>query len=125
MDTLITYDNLARFKSHLKDMLPTVGSGVLTISQNGVAIGTFSANDADNKTVNITMSTVAVTGNYNDLSNKPTIAASVGSLTDVSISTLADGEILKYNESTGKWENSEADGGTKIQIRAWTMSTQA
>ena len=34
---------------------PTIGSGVLTIQENGVAVDTFSANATSNKTINITV----------------------------------------------------------------------
>ncbi len=41
----------------------------------------------------------------------------IGNLSDVTIVGLANGEILQYNSSTGKWENqnvtiTEVDGGT-------------
>ena len=77
------------------------GDGTLTIQKNGTAVGTFSANQATNETVNIevptktsdlnndsgfitgvawndvadkpSFATVATSGSYNDLSNKPTI----------------------------------------------------
>lgn len=54
-----------------------------------------------------TLSTVATTGNYLDLFNKPTIPSSINDLSDVSVSTPADGQTLKYNNTTHKWENAE------------------
>ena len=79
----------------------TPKDGTLTIQQNGTTVGTFSANQATDETVNIevptktsdlnndsgfitgvswndvsdkpTFATVATSGSYNDLSNKPTI----------------------------------------------------
>lgn len=41
----------------------------------------------------------------------------IGNLSDVTIVGLANGEILQYNSSTGKWENqtvtiTDVDGGT-------------
>jgi len=76
---------------------PTIGNGTLTIKKNGSNIGTFTANATTNKAIDISvptktsdltndgsdgtsayveadeLSTVATTGSYNDLTNKPTI----------------------------------------------------
>ena len=92
------YDDLLN-----KPTIPTVNDGTLTIQKNGTTIDTFTANSSNNKTVNVTvptntseltnnsgfidknvndltyytlssnLSTVATSGNYNDLTNKPTI----------------------------------------------------
>ena len=70
----------------------TPKDGTLTIQKNGDTVGTFSANQATDETINIEvptktsdltndsnfvqssdLSTVATSGSYNDLSNKPTI----------------------------------------------------
>ena len=76
---------------------PTIGNATLTIKKNNTNVGTFTANATSNKSINITvptktseltnngsdntstyveadeLATVATTGNYNDLTNKPTI----------------------------------------------------
>ena len=70
----------------------TPKDGTLTIQKNGSTVGTFSANQATNETINITvptatseltndsnfvessdLATVATSGSYTDLSDKPTI----------------------------------------------------
>ena len=70
----------------------TPKDGTLTIQKNGDTVGTFSANQATNETINITvptktsdltndsnfvqssdLATVATSGSYNDLSDTPTI----------------------------------------------------
>ena len=72
--------------------MPTVNNATLTIQKNGTDVQTFTANSSTNKTANITvptktselsndsnfvasgdLATVATSGSYNDLSNKPTI----------------------------------------------------
>lgn len=77
--------------------LPTVNNGTLTIQKNGTNVQTFTANQSGDVTANITvptktsdltndgsdgtstyveaddLATVATSGSYNDLSNKPTI----------------------------------------------------
>ena len=40
-------------------VIPTVNNGTLTIKKNGVSVGSFSANQAENKTINITVPTTA------------------------------------------------------------------
>lgn len=76
---------------------PTIGNGTLTIKKNGSNVGTFTANATANTNVNIVvptktsdlandgsdgasqyvesndLATVATSGSYNDLTNKPTI----------------------------------------------------
>ena len=72
------------------------------------------------------LATVATSGSYNDLSNKPTIPTKTSDLTndsgyitgldvdeigDVEINNLANGQILKYNSTSQKWENQNESGG--------------
>lgn len=76
---------------------PTIGNATLTIKKNGSNVGTFTANATTNKNIDISvptktsnlvndgsdgasqyvesddLATVATSGSYNDLSNKPTI----------------------------------------------------
>ena len=40
-------------------VIPTVNNGTLTIQKNGVSVGSFSTNQAENKTINITVPTTA------------------------------------------------------------------
>ena len=75
-----------------KPTIPTVNNATLTIQKNGTTVKTFTANASSNVTANITvptktseitndsnfvasgdLATVATSGSYNDLSNKPTI----------------------------------------------------
>ena len=68
-----------------KPTIPTVNNATLTIQKNGTTVKTFTANASSNVTANITVptktsdltndsfATVATSGSYNDLSNKPTI----------------------------------------------------
>ncbi len=77
-----------------KPTIPTVNNATLTIQKNGTTVKTFTANASSNVTANITvptktsditndsdfvasgdLATVATSGSYNDLSNKPTIPA--------------------------------------------------
>ena len=78
-----------------KPTIPTVNNGTLTIYRNGTALGSFTANQSSLLGINISVptktsdlvndsfATVATSGSYNDLSNKPSIpsAANNGRLT--------------------------------------------
>ena len=70
-----------------------------------------SYNDLTNKPTLLTLAsfaTVATTGSYNDLTNKPTFTTSLTGLTDVSISSLSAGQILKYDGT--RWVNGTESG---------------
>lgn len=57
------------------------------------------------------LATVATSGNYNDLSNTPTIPTDLDDLLDVTLSSPQNGQVLKYNTTTSKWENANESGG--------------
>jgi hypothetical protein len=84
-------------------------------ARTSLGLGTLATQNSDN--VSITggtiaasaipsLATVATTGNYNDLSNKPTLVSSLDSLTDVTIgSGVAVNQVLLYNGSG--WVNND------------------
>jgi hypothetical protein len=55
------------------------------------------------------LATVANSGSYNDLSDKPTIPTDLNSLTDVTISSPSTDQVLKYSGSA--WVNGAAPAG--------------
>ena len=66
-----------------KPTIPTVNNAKLTIKKSSTDAGTeFTANASTDVTCNLGLSTVATSGSYNDLSNKPTIPADTGDLTN-------------------------------------------
>ena len=103
--------------------VPDVNNGTLTIQQNGTTVDTFTANSSTDKTVNISVPTktsdltndsnfvpstdlanVATSGNYNDLSNKPTIpTVNNGTLTIQQNGTTVD--TFTANSSSDKTVN--------------------
>ncbi|TXG77816.1 hypothetical protein E6P97_00960 [Patescibacteria group bacterium] len=61
------------------------------------------------------LATVATTGDYNNLTNRPTIPTALGTLTDVSTTGATDGQVLKYN--SGSWSpapDNTAGGATNL-----------
>jgi hypothetical protein len=56
-------------------------------------------------------------GSYNDLTNKPTIPANINDLGDVTITSASNGQVLSYNGTA--WVNSTASGsGTVTSVAA-------
>ena len=51
-------------------------------------------------------------------------SAAIASLTDVNLTGLADGQVLKYNSTTQKWENSAVGGGGTWGSITGTLSDQ-
>ena len=63
--------------------LPTVNNSTITIKKNSDDEGdSFTTNASSTKTINLGLSTVATSGSYSDLSNKPTIPADTNDLTN-------------------------------------------
>ena len=50
-------------------------------------------------------STVGITGSYNDLLDQPFIPTVIDDLSDVTISSPLNGQIIRYNDTTSQWEN--------------------
>jgi hypothetical protein len=69
---------------------------------------------ADSATQPGDLATVATTGDYDDLSNKPTIPTTLDSLTDVVITSATNGQGLQFNGTN--WVNSNAGSGTVTSV---------
>ena len=68
-----------------------------------------------------TLAAVATSGDYNDLSNLPTIPTALDDLSDVNAPTPSNGQTLIYNSASGDWEAvTPASGGTVTSV-ALTM----
>jgi hypothetical protein len=67
---------------------PTIGNAILTIQKNGTSVGTFTANAAANKTINVTVPT-----NNNELTNGAGYITSADIPTNVSAFTNDAGYI--------------------------------
>ena len=70
-DVTLTLDDIADGTTRT---IPTVNNSTITIKKNSSDTGdSFTTNAASGKTINLGLATVATSGSYNDLSNKPTI----------------------------------------------------
>lgn len=135
-----------------KPTIPTVNNATLTIQKNGTTVQTFTANQSTNATANISvptktsditndsgfitssalapyalsadLATVATSGDYNDLSNKPTIPT-VGNGTI----TITQGGISKGTFTTNQGGNTtialDAGGGGIGNIDNLTITANA
>ena len=61
-----------------------------------------------------TLATVATSGDYADLTNKPTIPANIDDLSDIDTTTAAptDGQTLVWDDANSKWVPGTISGGT-------------
>lgn len=68
----ISYITIDGVEKKIAGLERPIGEGVLTLKKDNNDPGdTFSANAANDKTINLNLSTVASTGSYNDLLDKP------------------------------------------------------
>lgn len=120
-----------------KPTIPTVGNGTVTINQNGSQVASFTLNQSGNATVNLTdtaythpsthaasmitgLATVATSGSYNDLSNKPTIPTVPSTLKNPnSLTVKGNGtQSFTYDGSAAKTLNIKA--GTNVSVSSDT-----
>jgi len=85
----------------------TVTNGVYTTDTGSVTNAMLAGSITTNKITGL--ATVATSGSYADLSNKPTLTSALSALTDVVITTPANQQVLVYNTSTSKWINSSVN----------------
>ena len=94
--------------------LPTVNDSTITIKKTSEDTGdSFTTNASSGKTINLGLSTVATSGNYNDLSNKPSIPT-------VNNATLT---IKKNNSDTGTTFTANASSDVTANLGLATVAT--
>lgn len=84
-----------------KTAVDITGGSIAGITDLAVADGGTGASNAAQARTNLGLATVANTGSYNDLTNKPSIPSTLDDLSDVSLSsaTLSVNDVLLYNGS--------------------------
>ena len=89
------------------------GTGATSATQARTNLGAASSSQgskADTALQPADVATVATSGSYNDLTDKPTVPDTLNSLTDVTITSVATDQLLKYNGSA--WVNFTPTSGT-------------
>lgn len=118
---------------------PTIGDATITIQKNGTSAGTFTTNATTNKSINIAvptktsdltndgsdgtstyveagdLATVATSGNYADLTNKPTVDSSLNTSSSNAVTNSAISTALNDNVVTGISVNS-TPSTTTVQL---------
>lgn len=93
-------------KAQVDGLIPTVNNAKLTIKKNASDTGTeFTANASTNVTCNLGLATVATSGSYNDLSNKPTIPTVNNTTITIKKNTSDAGDSFTTNTATAKTIN--------------------
>jgi hypothetical protein len=102
------------------------GSATASGARTNLGLGTAATTDAsayataaqgakaDTAIQSADLATVATTGDYDDLSNKPTVPTTLDSLTDVVITSATNGQGLQFNGTN--WVNSNAGSGTVTSV---------
>ena len=70
-----------------------------------------------------TLAAVATSGDYNDLTNLPTIPSTLDDLSDVNAPAPTNGQVLSYNSTSGDWEAVTPASGGSVTSVALTMPT--
>ena len=68
-------------------------------------------NELDKKADSSSLATVATSGSYNDLTNKPTIPSDLDDLSDVTLTTPTNGQTLVYDGSSEQFVNATPPSG--------------
>jgi len=102
------------------------GSATAAGARTNLGLGTAATTDAsayataaqgakaDTAIQSADLATVATTGDYDDLSNKPTVPTNLDSLTDVVITSATNGQSLQYNGTN--WVNGSAGSGSVTSV---------
>lgn len=115
----------------LQEALNSSGGGGAVDSVNGQTgvvvldatdVGADPAGSAS--TLSGSLDDVAFTGDYADLVNTPSIPDILDDLTDVTIATPADGQVLTYDSGTSTWVNEAPGGGGTWGSITGTLSDQ-
>ena len=117
--TNLTYDNTTGIFSYTPPDLSSYAtqSGLTTLTNSfnthvaGLSAVALSGDYIDllNKP---TLATVSSTGDYSDLLNTPTIPVDLGDLTNVDNTIPGEGQVLKYNSTTGLWQPATDNAST-------------
>ena len=113
---IIDTDDGNKFKElPIGDNLNLQGSSIINASSievlGNLDVQSLTVNEQNLSTVAVTGDyndlnniPVAFSGNYNDLSNKPTVPTTTKDLTDISLTDPTDGQILVFNSASGTFE---------------------
>ena len=102
----------------------SVGTAALTYDDS-TGVFSYTPPDLSSYATTASLSTVASSGNYNDLSNKPFIPSNLADLSNVSNTSPTNGQVLAWNSGTGNWEPDSVAGGGGIALTDLSVTTNA
>ena len=115
-----TLRDQADLQAALDDKQDEITGAASTITENDLTIGRVLVSDSNGKVSAGTITTTKlgylsdVTSNIQVQLNDKLSSASIDTLTDVTLTNLRDGEVLKYDDATNKWVNSLSAAGEAI-----------
>ena len=122
-DITLTLDDVADGTNR---SIPTVNNATLTIKKNSSDTGsTFTANASTDVTCNLGLSTVATSGSYTDLSNKPTIPTVNNATLTIKKNTSDTGATFTANASTDVSVNLGLKEGAFVDVDETTMTASS
>lgn len=95
-------------------------AGKVDTSSFNTAIASLSASIASKQDILIQGDNITIQGNTISATGG---ASAVSDLTDVDLNDLADGQVLKWNATSQKWENADESGGTTLPFDVVINST--
>ena len=103
----------------------TASAGTAALAyDNSTGVFSYTPPDLSVYATTASLSTVAVSGNYNDLSNKPFIPNTLGDLSNVSGVAPSNAQVLAWNAGTSTWEPTTGGGGG-IALSDLSVTTNA
>lgn len=99
-----------KYEEYIYSNSTWVKIGETSIDLSGYVTATDLATTLNSYVLSSNLATVATTGAYSDLSGTPTIPDDLNDFTDVNISSPTNGQVLKYNSTSQKWENGTGGG---------------
>lgn len=98
--TVTSVNNVSPVNGNVSLTIPTVNNSTISFTQGGVSKGSFTLNQS-------TAATIALDAGGGSLSG----------LSDVTITSVSNGQVLKYDSTASKWIN--GSGGATITLREW------
>jgi hypothetical protein len=96
---------------HAMPSAADVGADAAGTASSAISAHEAAADPHPGYALESSLATVATSGAYNDLSGKPALVTALDGLSDVTLSSPADQQVLKYDAATGQWINAASPGG--------------
>lgn len=96
---------------HAMPSAADVGADAAGTASSAISAHEAAADPHPGYALEASLASVAISGAYSDLSGTPALVTALDGLSDVTLSSPADQQVLKYDAATGQWINAAAPGG--------------